>query len=94
MGSMYSMSAIKSYEPYVDDCVHLLLRQLDARMAEGQSVDLQHWMQCYAFDFIGGITVRGSPLTFSRCDADIHRCCSLAALWVSLSPEVRISTAS
>ncbi|KAF4840321.1 Pisatin demethylase [Colletotrichum siamense] len=56
VASMYSMSTIKSYEPYVDSCVALLLKRFDEFAASGEMFDLQHWMQCYAFDVIGEIT--------------------------------------
>ncbi|KAF4924395.1 Pisatin demethylase [Colletotrichum viniferum] len=56
VASMYSMSTIKSYEPYVDSCVALLLKRFDEFAASGEMFDLQHWIQCYAFDVIGEIT--------------------------------------
>ncbi|KAK2734140.1 hypothetical protein CKAH01_08184 [Colletotrichum kahawae] len=56
VAGMYSMSTIKSYEPYVDSCVALLLKRFDEFAASGETFDLQHWMQCYAFDVIGEIT--------------------------------------
>ncbi|EQB54556.1 cytochrome P450 [Colletotrichum gloeosporioides Cg-14] len=56
VASMYSMSTIKSYEPYVDSCVALLLKRFDEFSESGKTFDLQQWMQCYAFDVIGEIT--------------------------------------
>ncbi|KAH0438060.1 cytochrome P450 [Colletotrichum camelliae] len=56
VASMYSMSTIKSYEPYVDSCVALLLKRFDEFAASGETFDLQQWMQCYAFEVIGEIT--------------------------------------
>ncbi|KAK0378184.1 hypothetical protein CLIM01_04429 [Colletotrichum limetticola] len=56
VASMYSMSTIKSYEPYVDSCVALLLKHFDEFAESGETFDLQQWMQCYAFDVIGEIT--------------------------------------
>ncbi|KAK1511445.1 hypothetical protein CABS01_07403 [Colletotrichum abscissum] len=56
VASMYSMSTIKSYEPYVDSCVALLLKRFDEFAESGETFDLQQWMQCYAFDMIGEIT--------------------------------------
>ncbi|KIX04754.1 uncharacterized protein Z518_05624 [Rhinocladiella mackenziei CBS 650.93] len=53
VANMYSMTAIKSYEPYIEDCISTLLRHFDAMAAQGDSMDLQFWMQCYAFDVIG-----------------------------------------
>lgn len=57
VASMYSMSTIKSYEPYVDSCAALLLKRFDEFAESGETFDLQQWMQCYAFDVIGEITV-------------------------------------
>lgn len=57
VAGMYSLSTIKSYEPHVDNCISLLLKQFDAFAASGEVFDLQLWMQCYAFDVIGEITV-------------------------------------
>lgn len=86
MGSMYSMSAIKSYEPYVDNCINVLLQQLERYIEKDQPADLQHWMQCYAFDVIGEITVRRANLP-SHCfkltgvgDA-VWRQCRLSRVW-------------
>lgn len=56
VASMYSMSTIKQYEPYVDKCNRVLIRQLDDLEKAGQIFDLQRWMQSYAFDVIGEIT--------------------------------------
>jgi hypothetical protein len=65
----YSMSALVSYEPYVDECADLLSTRLGEMAAAPPgssssssssrgvvSVNMAHWMQCYAFDVIGCIT--------------------------------------
>lgn len=57
VANMYSLSTVKSYEPYVDGCVSLLLERFDQFASSGEVFDLQLWMQCYAFDVIGEITV-------------------------------------
>lgn len=57
VAAMYSMSALVSYEPYVDDCIAILERRLDERSSEHTVIDLPHWLQCYAFDVIAHITV-------------------------------------
>lgn len=54
---MYSMSAVVSYEPYVDDCIRRFCAQLDSFVKTGSMVDLGHWLQCFAFDTISKITV-------------------------------------
>ncbi|PYI05219.1 cytochrome P450 [Aspergillus sclerotiicarbonarius CBS 121057] len=56
VASMYSMSAMVSYEPYVDDCIRRFFAQLDSFSKAGSTVDLGHWLQCFAFDTISEIT--------------------------------------
>jgi cytochrome P450 len=62
VANMYSMTSIKSYEPYVNRGVALLLRKFDEVAMQHRTIDLQQWMQCYAFDVISEITVRCSDL--------------------------------
>lgn len=54
--SLYSMSALLSYEVYVDECIDIFLDKLNNFAQLGTSIDLAHWFQCYAFDVIGEIT--------------------------------------
>ena len=58
VSNLYSMSSIKHYEPYVDNCIAVILEKFDQFAASGESFDVQRWMQCYAFDVIGELTVR------------------------------------
>ncbi|KAK8132120.1 cytochrome P450 oxidoreductase [Apiospora kogelbergensis] len=51
--SLYSMSALLSYEPYVDECVTLFLERMAGFTRAGQIVDMAHWFQCFAFDVMG-----------------------------------------
>lgn len=53
---MYSMSSLKTYEHYVDVCTDIFLTRLDEFRTSGQTVNMAHWFQCYAFDVIGSIT--------------------------------------
>ncbi|KAE8449712.1 hypothetical protein EG329_007487 [Mollisiaceae sp. DMI_Dod_QoI] len=50
------MSALVSYEPFVDNCSSLLTSRFLSLASSNQIIDLQHWLQCYAFDVIGEIT--------------------------------------
>ncbi|KAJ8071205.1 hypothetical protein OCU04_001542 [Sclerotinia nivalis] len=52
----YSMSSVVGYEVYVDNCTELLSRRFGELASSGKIVNLQHWLQCYAFDVIGEIT--------------------------------------
>lgn len=57
VASMYTMTTVKSYEPCVDNCTDVLTGQLDKLATSGSEFNLPHWMQCYAFDVIGELTV-------------------------------------
>ncbi|KAJ5897370.1 cytochrome P450 [Penicillium tannophilum] len=50
----FSMSSIKSLEPFADECTGIFIDAM--RDLEGQQVDLGAWLQWYAFDVIGAIT--------------------------------------
>lgn len=52
----YSMSALVTYEPYVDACAGLFSARLGELAGAGRVADMGHWLQCYAFDVIGMIT--------------------------------------
>ncbi|KAF9875111.1 hypothetical protein CkaCkLH20_07377 [Colletotrichum karsti] len=56
VSSVYSMSNMVSYEPYVDECTEILSQRFSEFSAQGTVIDLGHWFQCYAFDVIGKIT--------------------------------------
>ncbi|KAJ5629935.1 cytochrome P450 [Penicillium herquei] len=50
----FSMSSIKSLEPFADECTKIFIDSM--KDLEGQRVDLGEWLQWYAFDVIGAIT--------------------------------------
>ncbi|ETI19665.1 hypothetical protein G647_08678 [Cladophialophora carrionii CBS 160.54] len=54
--SMYSMSSLVNYEGYVDACAEIFGQRLSEFAAKGETIDMAHWFQCYAFDVIGDIT--------------------------------------
>ncbi|KAH6670072.1 cytochrome P450 [Halenospora varia] len=54
--SWYSMSSLVSYEPYVNNCTSMLSQRFGEVSRTGRVIDLQHYLQCYAFDVIGEIT--------------------------------------
>lgn len=58
MANLYSATSLRSMEPGVDECIDIFLERLNELASEGKIFDLQFWMQCYAFDVIGQITVR------------------------------------
>jgi cytochrome P450 len=50
------MTALVGYEPFVNNCTSMLSARLAECAKAGRTIDLQHWLQCYAFDVIGEIT--------------------------------------
>ena len=61
VASAYSMTALVQYEPFVDKCAAILCQRLSEFVDAGKEVHITHWLQCYAFDVIGEITVRPHP---------------------------------
>lgn len=56
VANYYSMSSMVGYEGYVDNCSELLSQHFVKKAISGDFVDMQHLLQCYAFDVIGEIT--------------------------------------
>lgn len=54
---MYSMSSLVSYESFVDECVAILVQRFSEIADSGSRTNVGHWLQCFAFDVIGKITV-------------------------------------
>lgn len=54
--ALYSMSSLVSYEGYVDECAAIFRKRLSEFAESGETIDMAHWLQCYAFDVIGNIT--------------------------------------
>lgn len=50
------MSSLVTYEPFVNECISLIKQRFSEIALADQTVDLGHWLQCYAFDVIGEIT--------------------------------------
>lgn len=57
------MSSLLQLETYVDECTQLLKSRFDEFAASNRTLNMGHWLQCYAFDVIGYITV--FPPSFS-----------------------------
>ncbi|OQE30752.1 hypothetical protein PENFLA_c002G06919 [Penicillium flavigenum] len=53
---LYSMSSLVNYEPFVDHCAELFITRLNEFADHGETLNMGHWFQCYAFDVIGNIT--------------------------------------
>ncbi|CAO2650872.1 Nn.00g091690.m01.CDS01 [Neocucurbitaria sp. VM-36] len=56
VANLYSTSTLIRLEDYVDECISLLIDRFSEIARKGEEIDLQFWMQCYAFDVIGYMT--------------------------------------
>ncbi|KAF1972520.1 cytochrome P450 CYP5080B3 [Bimuria novae-zelandiae CBS 107.79] len=54
--SLYTQTALLSYESYADECADMFALRLRELAQKGELVDMGHWFQCYAFDVISAIT--------------------------------------
>lgn len=54
--ALYSMSSLVHYEPYVNDCLELFKERMKEVSSARQTINMAHWVQCYAFDVIAGLT--------------------------------------
>jgi cytochrome P450 len=57
ISNMYAMSSLVSYEPFVDKVNGEFMARLADHAQHGRAFDLFTWMQFYAFDVIGEITL-------------------------------------
>jgi cytochrome P450 len=57
VAALYSNTNLIKMESCVHECTELLVDNFKKIAQTGQAVNLQFWMQCYAFDLIGLITV-------------------------------------
>ncbi|RHZ48346.1 hypothetical protein CDV55_101309 [Aspergillus turcosus] len=57
VASLYSLSNVISFEPFVDQVLGVLFEQLDERFLKNQATpDLAEWLQYFAFDVMGTMT--------------------------------------
>lgn len=54
--ALYSMSSLVHYEPFVNDCLALFDQRMKEVASAGKTINMAHWVQCYAFDVIAGLT--------------------------------------
>lgn len=59
VANAYSLTALLEMEKYIDSTSAVFFNQLDNFAVSGRSFNLGHWLQCYAFDVIGEVTVCG-----------------------------------
>ncbi|KAK4495126.1 hypothetical protein PRZ48_013453 [Zasmidium cellare] len=70
---IYSLSSLLHYEKFADDVQAIFQQRLNEMTQTGVAVNMHHWLQCYAFDVIGGITY-GSRIGFLDEGKDIDNC--------------------
>lgn len=61
VASLYSMTNLLSLERYVDSTSKVLVSSFHRFARTHEEINLAHWLQCYAFDVIGEITVCHFP---------------------------------
>jgi hypothetical protein len=54
---LFSLSSLLQYESYVEFCTASILEKFSAFAKSSESIDLQQWLQFFAFDVVGYITV-------------------------------------
>jgi hypothetical protein len=57
VASLFSMTSLVAYEPYVDTSNATLMEKFSEFATTGQAISIPDWMQYYAFDVVGEFTV-------------------------------------
>lgn len=57
ISSLYTMSSMVCYEKAVDETTTVCIRKMHQFAEQGRLINIPQWMQYYAFDVIGEITV-------------------------------------
>ncbi|PLB53995.1 pisatin demethylase [Aspergillus steynii IBT 23096] len=71
VASLYSISALVNYETAIDTVTEQLCQRLNQFATSGHAFDFVSWMQFYAFDVIGEITV-GETFGFIQAGSDFN----------------------
>ena len=71
IASAYSLSNLLKSEEAIDSCLTLFLERLSVFAAKKEPVDLGAWLQCYAFDVVGEVTL-ASKLGFLEQGQDVE----------------------
>lgn len=57
VASLYSLSNATTFEPFIDEVLGVMFKQLDQRFVKTQATfDLSDWLQYFAFDVMGTMT--------------------------------------
>ncbi|KAK0380264.1 hypothetical protein CLIM01_02407 [Colletotrichum limetticola] len=57
VANLYSVTSLRAMESDVEDCLRVFVKQLGNLSQTQNPIDLQFWMQCYAFDVVSQITL-------------------------------------
>ncbi|KAF9771388.1 hypothetical protein IL306_010970 [Fusarium sp. DS 682] len=71
VAAAYSMTNLVQLEPFIDKCSAVLKERLEEFARSGYPLEISHWMQCYAFDVIGMMTL-GKRFGFLDSGEDIQ----------------------
>lgn len=80
VASKFSMTSIRSFEPYADQCADIFIEEMRKRV--GQAVNLSDWCQYYAFDVIGAITFQ-YRFGFMEQGRDVDN--MMGSIWMALT---------
>ncbi|KAG7038932.1 cytochrome P450 oxidoreductase [Colletotrichum scovillei] len=57
VANLYSVTSLRAMESDVEDCLKVFVKRLGDLGQTQDPIDLQFWMQCYAFDVVSQITL-------------------------------------
>ncbi|EEU36595.1 uncharacterized protein NECHADRAFT_51828 [Fusarium vanettenii 77-13-4] len=81
IASLYTMSALLSYEPLVDAQTTILKEKMEGFANRGDVVDLPLFLQFYAFDVVATITI-GKSMGMMESNTDMYDTCQvLDGMW-------------
>lgn len=78
VSSLYSMSSLMSYEGFVDTCIEKYCAAMSSVSAQQTAISIPDYMQFYAFDVIGAITVSALARVRGKCSNVTGR----QAVWI------------
>ncbi|WPH01320.1 putative cytochrome P450 [Acrodontium crateriforme] len=70
VSSLYSLTSLMGYEENIDDCIQRLVGKLEKFAVDGDIINLPSWLQYFAFDVIGEITV-GKSFGMTETGGDV-----------------------
>ncbi|PSN62543.1 cytochrome P450 [Corynespora cassiicola Philippines] len=71
VASLYSMTTLLAMESCVEECTRIMIKRMEEFSENRKVFNMQHWLQCYAFDLIGLITV-AKRFGFLDAGKDLH----------------------